>query len=255
MHSRVFSLALAAALGVAAASQSTAAFAKPVHAPKVQQVTATFQGVVGAGAVDTLGEFGGFGDDLSGMTFTASFVANERQPSSLINTPTLSFYSGPVQASLTIDGTTVVVAGATGLSRVGEQTTPGISYFGSAFQVVQLTTSERMSTHFVMDIDTPLSFGSTADYHSYPLNGAVWTSIPTGPGFDFSGDFSISASPLALFSEDIQLVPDTLTVTATPAPALSSVAVPEPATWAMLLLGLGGLGAAARCRRERRATA
>jgi hypothetical protein len=49
---------------------------------------------------------------------------------------------------------------------------------------------------------------------------------------------------------------DTLTITSLQAPAYNLVdnfsvtAVPEPATWAMLLLGFGGLGAALRARRR-----
>jgi hypothetical protein len=253
MHNRTLTLALAGAIGVAAALQSTAALAK-THKSKSSQVTATYQGVVGPGALDTLGEFGAFGGDLSGQTFTASFVVNDRDATRLIRLPTSSVIYGPILATLTIGANTVTVAANNlGVSAIGENDASGLAYFGNAVSVAPLSTSDRILTELHLDIETPLRFGA-ADYHSYPLDGAVWTAIPSDPAFDLSGDFRIADAPLGLFSEDIPLVPNTLTVTtnAAPPPGPGGLgAVPEPATWAMMLIGLGGLGAAVRGRRER----
>ena len=264
MNRRNLARGVAGILGVTAALQSTAALAV-THPPKVQpqQVTATFQGVVNAGSIDTLGAFGLPGADISGDAFTASFVVNEKQAHSVLQSATQSYYFGPVVATLTINGVSLKISDPYDQA-LSTNYLNGYQYYADAFQATSLTHSETMREGFQFDISLPLVFANPPDYHSYALSGAQWNPVPNDPGnFNFGGSFLIAEFPSHLFFESFYLESTELTVTSVNAPSpphISAAAalnapVPEPATWAMMLLGAGGLGAAARRRRRAGAVA
>jgi hypothetical protein len=249
----------ASTLALAAAASALAAL--PAHAKAVPQlVTATYTGVVGSGAVDTLGEFGPPGASLGGAPFTATFALNERSPGFSSQT---SQYLSSGQAT----GDAQLTIGKTAVSFTNDNLNLGIQeYVGSTYYVYganaffssPISSSADTTFQLIGSFSLPAIPPGPPDYHSFPLSG--WTWDPP-PGQLFSGAFIVS-SPY--FNEALQLLASGLTVTSIKAPKPASgphgisfqaagahalAAVPEPASWTTLLLGVGALGAIARRRR------
>ena len=73
---------------------------------------------------------------------------------------------------------------------------------------------------------------------------------PTGEGSDLVGDSSGQFTSRAYFSSQYGNYADTFGVDTTFS-LVGVSAAPEPASWALMLLGVGGVGAALRTRRRK----
>jgi hypothetical protein len=247
MRMRASALALAAAVGSAAL---------PAHAKTIPQlVTANYSGVLDVGSIDSLGEFGSAGGDLSGMPFTATFALNERSPdfsSGYANGVTFASATG--NASLTINGHVASFSNSYVDLDVVDFVNPGdYLYQGIADHTVQLSNSYTAIYELNLNEGLWAYFAGSTDYHYSPLSGFAFDT-PTSLGyFDTSSQF---------FRENLGLLASSLMVTSVRAPkplntpsgiSFSNAglrAVPEPAGWAMMLVGIGALGAIARRRRS-----
>lgn len=88
--------------------------------------------------------------------------------------------------------------------------------------------------------------GSTFNFAAGGVNGFRLTGIDPGVGLD-------PLNPLAFVTGltfDVGTGPSQISLTQTPLSIDTGGAVPEPTTWAMLILGLGGIGAVMRSRRR-----
>jgi hypothetical protein len=248
----------ASAIILAAAVAAAPAYAKTVP----QLVTATYSGFVAPGSIDVLGDFVPAGGSLAGMPFTATFAVNERAAdfspyaaagaAGAVSTGHGSLEIG--NSGINVDGISINIA--TG-NTPANSTNPNMYYYDSAFGwAYELSPSKYIEYHVEADLELPGKLPGNPDYHSYLLNGFVWSAPPGQGAFRFDSPFS---------SESFGLLVDSLTVTSVRAPKPSStfsvsfqtlaqaaqpLAVPEPATWTMTLLGLGAIGALVRRRRE-----
>lgn len=217
----------------------------------------TYQGTV-ANSTDATGVFGGSGNSLDGLSFTAVYTLTAPLPGAITTGgPTFSYAQiyggslygapGPLSGTLTINGWTQAVAG---------------DYFSTAVQINDLNPGSDVDevTHHVESRDSDTSDGnfhlnyfdttiysrvnsflSIADYTA-PLNYSTQPGDVGGGYFRFEGysDFGANAyyavGNLKPTSVTIALAPDT-------------GAVPEPATWAMMIAGFGMVGSAMRRRR------
>lgn len=213
-------VAVASALGLAVSA-------------KAEIVTVTYQGTVASGS-DGVGVFGAAGADLVGDSFTAVYTVNDTLSPVAANDPgQLSLSEGgselgdgaTVSATVTIKGVTVQIDG---------------SYFSEAFQstinygVAQVYEKATSGTASGESVDSSIYSYSdpwlaNSDYHA-PFSYTVQ------PGVSAYGTFYDSGSGS---TTNLSLVPTSVTI---------ADAVPESATWAMLILGLGMIGFAARRR-------
>ena len=218
-----------AALLLASASSASATIA-----------TITYTGVVDATNNDnSLGLFGGgnLGDDpfkLVVMVDTAKGIASSgcvlgQCTNSLVGG---SFFSlrGPVTASLTINGSTFDF-GAGYESSINNQTDAGADSLSSQLDYIQnglalYQINAGVGAHD--DATIPLSFTT-------PYSVAV-----DGVNVFGLSNYSISDGLGGVSSGQLDATRVTLTT-----------GVPEPATWAMMLVGFGGLGAVLRGSRRR----
>jgi len=216
---RVKSAALACA--VLGALLSTSAFA--------DIVTETYTGTVSNG-LDAAGLFGSKNADLSGFTYTATYVFDTAVPTAAhistgadfstfgggVNTPAVS-------AAMTINGHTFTTNGSShaeldasnissGSFRTYAQANPAFSQFDNF-----LSTQDPAAPY-----PTSLTSPFTYTYH------AVGTSSAYG-SFKIGGD-SLSLSPTTVTLAD---------------------GVPEPSTWAMMILGFAGVGFMAYRRKSK----
>ncbi len=197
-------------------------------------VVTTFTGTVSVG-LDRTGLFGAPGASLAGDAFKAVYTTDDTAPGA-VSSSTTRFDSqitggpgvSPVKASLEINGVTFFVSGgAGGETRRGGDTNPTSS-------VTLFAAGDDANTglsNFVSSFTDHFSLSS--DYHA-ALNHVVRSDDGTGDYF-FTGD-GTNTFAWAKF--------DVATVT------VQSVggAVPEPGPWALMVLGIGGLGAVLRRR-------
>ncbi|HEY0650464.1 PEPxxWA-CTERM sorting domain-containing protein [Phenylobacterium sp.] len=213
----------------------TLASAQPAAAAVV---TYTYTGYVDTG-VDQIGLFGG--GPLDGLAFTAVFARDDALADDLSVGDVFSYVRGPeaVKAKLAIGGTTIDVGGVG-----GEQS----QYDDGAFEGFFHSASSLLGG-FSLGASTMGTFAPTLgdvlpgpDYHTLSNLDPSAT-----PGFAWFGRFDFGApdpndETRGLFTNG-RFVPTALVVSPEPG------AVPEPATWAMMILGFGGVGATFRRRR------
>lgn len=219
---------------------------------KAETVTITFSGVVSSG-LDGAGDFGG--GDLTGDSYDIVYTIQDPMPAGVsdFSVPpySTSLRNFPVATSVTINGFTVT-APPTGLNggKPGEmyQSTlaSGLADIwydrdddGSVGGGIrrQLTISEEVDS-------TINSFIPSYDYRT-PFTYSVQPGDGT-PNNDFI-DWTYDAPSLETIRDtEVRFTPTTVTVAVADAVA----GVPEPATWALLILGVGMIGFAARRRGE-----
>ena len=220
---RIKSAALAcAALG---ALLSTSAFA--------DIVTETYTGTVSNG-LDATGLFGSKNADLSGLTYTATYVFDTAVPGAAHNSPGATFftYGGgvntpAVSAAMTINGHTF--------------TTNGLGH-------AELDASNMSSGSFQTYAQANAAFGSQFDNFLETQDPAA--PYPTSLSSPFTYTYlavgtSSAYGTFKIGLDQLFLSPTTVTLTA---------AVPEPSTWAMMILGLAGVGFMT-CRRKNQTAA
>jgi hypothetical protein len=224
---------LAAAAVVALAAQAASANATILHA--------TYTGTVYDG-IDP-GFFGPSGADLTGDAFTLVYTIDTTQGAYINGLPAYDeLYGGsqyalttPVSGKLTINGQTVSVAG---------------NYFSEAYTAdpVPYTYHKAMDDVVAgsLETETILEMSSSAAldsvFHTLPPTSAYFYGTATFYKYD-------SSSGTTYYNTNVSL-DGTGTVQVTAASD-----VPEPAAWAIMLLGMAGLGAALRSRRRSLATA
>jgi PEP-CTERM motif-containing protein len=209
-------------------------------------LNAEFTGNVNSGicdcdiaSIDNDGIFGAPGADLTGFQFTADFLYDTAL-GTFFQSPTESFLDGglgtpvggvsPVlEADLTINGVTLTINPALG---GGASAANGQSGVGNADSYEASDGSgDSISLGFFNPFGS--SSGDIPGTIDVPLEFTVY-----GSGYDDSG-FGVAF----LGTDELILEAHTLSVTLVSATAPS---VPEPSTWAMMLLGLAGLGFATR---------
>ena len=212
-------------------------------------VTATYSGVV-ANGYDTTGVFGAANTDLTGAAFTAVYKVDSSVNSLTFNSPgsmsyriggtNYGFSSSPVSAVVTIHG----VSAAFGGLQTGEAYRSKVASGGNELF------HETYSASTVKGVSTQ-QFVETFVYSK--SNGPVFAGPRSG---GFLQDVVVDTSTGA-YSTLVQgvLTPTSLTIGVVQPQGPSVASVPEPATWALMLLGFGGLGAAMRSRRRAALTA
>ncbi|MGZ3278773.1 MAG: PEP-CTERM sorting domain-containing protein [Caulobacteraceae bacterium] len=214
-----FLAALAGAAALACAGQASAA-----------TILATFTGTVSG--IDAWGSFGVTGTDLTGETFTASYVLDTDAPGGFVFH---TFYGAswqhmaPLAASLTIDGTTVNwgpsdhAQWGLHVNTVTKVVTSGID--------VSTVNGPAMGIEYSPPADLPYMIGE-------PYSGPACAGGGSCVGeFTGGGLGVLFLNPLSATITVDGVLPDDF------------AAIPEPASWAMMLIGLFGLGGALRSRR------
>jgi hypothetical protein len=130
---------------------------------------------------------------------------------------------------------------------------PHFNSFGSSFTSNNSPASGP--TPFTVSLSTYVS--STNSLYSGALLSSFTSSAPgatsfnsTDPGFSGGGLWSVTEKYVITATKV-----SGKTNSASPSIVLDGVGVPEPATWAMMIMGLGGVGAVMRQRRRSVATA
>ncbi len=220
-----------AALGAA----SVLAFAAPADA---YVMIATVTGTVGTMSQSSGAAFAPFGTSLTGDQFTAVFAFDSNTPLSNDTATGIEAVGGICcltpypfsSALLTINGVTKDLArdpfsGVPFEADIKYDAAAGtVLFLGGRNDLVDSTLSIKMSgSNIPLSLDTPFSLtqdaGSLFRWQDFTL---------TNPSVPFGG------------TDQAKLIPTSLTVVRT---------VPEPATWAMMIGGFFGLGAALRWRR------
>ena len=216
-------------------------------------IVTTYRGVVDAG-YDQTGIFGAANASLGGMAYTAVYTTDDATPGALaVSFPTVSFIAGgtynshrptPTTATLTVNGHTVSIDG----SYRGEVAL--YRPFADTREVF-----ETLSQELKYSDDFSIETGRFLRFQTISLLGFVPGLAPdfrrnmayTLPVGDYrQGDFNDMRqnydTGVVEYSNYARLTLTSITV----GPAGASAAVPEPATWAMMLVGFFGMGAAMR---------
>jgi hypothetical protein len=212
-----------------------------------------YQGVVGSG-IDTLGVFGPKGADLSGTTYTEHFFIRSGVGLSTVTPATGGYHYGGSEY-----GTPRVVFGTL---RIGSKTVSTGLYYGFVFNepfsyqgIAEISNlAKDISSHDNGVVSTTMTqeIGAGVVSFTHELQGWNYQAITyhTGIGSDpFGGGYFLEndtrtndASQIARnFSERINLSPSFM---------VASALIPEPGAWALMLVGVAGLGAAVRGRRR-----
>jgi hypothetical protein len=191
---------------------------------------------------------------LGALTLAAILAGGSALASTTtMSTGFLPTYIGPQNGDLEIASASAVVEGAdlvlsaTAEAAIG--TTPGVDYVWGINTV---------------GASAPAPFASEG-FNKVLFNDAVVAKLG-GPGVTVSGDTITDTVPIASLA-DVALSPGQFDISLWPkvAGGFSSfsefvpgngtftVGVPEPATWALMVVGLGGLGALARGGRRKQA--
>jgi len=233
----------------AAAVSAFALLAGP-SAASAATVTITYAGTVSSG-YDGTGVFGSAGGDLTGDSYTATYVFNTSLGNTALSTPTELILNGGagafgiptplVNASLTINGVTVSVPG-------GDQDLIWVlgGSGGSGYDVLarQYGVPNNGNTTVANELANDLSTGPSV----IPFSFAGPVSYTVNAADSVFGDFVIGASAGNGYFGDAygDLSPASLTVSS----GAVAAAAPEPSTWAMMLVGFAGLGFAGYRRRK-----
>ena len=245
-----------------------------------QDVTSTVNGGINMGAGDARSLSGlslgaSASDSLIGATFTDAFTFTEAEAYGIWTEllPALGSGMGFIQFGFSIDGKATATGNAFGQTLLDYQIDGG-----SIFTAFSAVTSGESSTFvanptgagltgftsspgLVMGNGVANSFLTPIDLgNPFSLTLGLYTSAYSNPGGSIDNDFlntakitSISLFDATMHPLDVHFTSDSGVIydaNGAHAPATSG-GVPEPATWAMLTLGFGLLGAAARRRRIR----
>ena len=253
MKLRIMSVALATAGLLACASQASAS-----------GFTLTYKGIVSTGSDDT-NIFGlGAGASLVGQAITESFVVDYAGGANhnIAGDPYFRLNiggAGFVTSAVTINGITKSVGSETGIDdRTDEHLNPGCIGNPNCFSSFSETSQDEDFVTTGDLVEEWRSFGDdlgrALDYHpSLALGPPVFSAAD----IDFEGSFFIDhqlrnfVEGTTIFSYDTsaQFSPDSITITT------FGGGVPEPGAWALMIVGFGGIGAAARRRRSAMALA
>jgi hypothetical protein len=207
-------------------------------------VTYTLSGYM-AGGQDALGLFGVAGASLTGQAFTAVLTRDDAlaRPQDIHQFPTSSYVTGdaafsPVSGALTINGHTELFAG------VGGEQDQSDDGFSESFQITAQGPDRSLG---VGGYDNGFDDLAGPDYHTL-----TDLSLADSPGLRFFGSFAIfgvGPGGEADVETDGSFTPTALRLDGVAGPGLEPAGVPEPTGWALMILGLGGLGARLRRRR------
>lgn len=233
---------------------------------KAEIVTVTYQGVVASG-VDQTGLFGlGVGKNLTGDAYTIVFTINDAVSAYKSDTPGLlsqivggteypspTGHQSPVSAAITIKGHTVLVPGVYQGAVWQEEHNPPNPH-AELFEMARDNMDDGVNTHqdyiFNQMLAWTVPMMTSENYH-VPMSYTVQPGKNVVHG-EFSDYVYNDATHIYSTNIDAMLRPESITIT-DGVPNVPSV--PEPATWAMLILGVGMIGCAARRRNEAMAVA
>lgn len=225
-------------------------FAAPASAAVVIY---TFTGVLSSG-YDATGEFGVAGSDLKGQSFTAVFRRDDDAPGANFSSTVTStgvFRSGaagPVLGSLSIGGMTIDFGQAGG--RQTQLAQPDLEQAQLSAMDSAIYRAAGIDHRYVANIAAgAVGFGTSylggRDYHDLPSLMAAGM-----PGLALYGSFNIDGYDQVRATGQYQNGRKASGVFAPTAMTVTTAAVPEPSTWALMLLGFLGAGAAIRRRAQ-----
>lgn len=226
----------------------------------------TYSGIVDDWS-DRTGVFGQVGTNLPSVSFTAHFIRDDDTPGAeVVEYGHYTEIGGPigvtpVHGDLTINGATFtfdpLISFQDQASFAECLSCPLVTW---EHKVVDRRTSLAGGGTILFDNSTLDMFGSYARVSTPLVSGPDYHTLPTvfAPDALMTGSFSISRSVQDVISHHYfshslawgDLIATSMTVT-TESPPTSGA--PEPAGWALMLLGVGGIGAALRRTRRGRA--
>jgi hypothetical protein len=243
MTSKIAALAVGAAISLTAAAQASAAI-----------VSVTYTGTV-SGGLDITGVFGSPGASLDGQGFTARYVFDTTRgftsshtdasytSSTALGGSAYGAESPALYANLTINGITFSIPGDSAGEIYGYADSSGFSR-----QYHQADGALHTELGWGYSDNNSTIWNESSGFGGLPGTIDVPFSMDTSGNATNSGRFSIDkttvAYPGGIYSVDYaygDLTPTHLSET---------LGAPEPASWALMLLGVFGIGAAARSRRK-----
>ena len=166
---------------------------------------------------------------------------------SIVGTPSNGSSTG---ATLEFNSGNFSVTDSNGIAPIGSGNPPTDTL--GLFSLTGGTGTGTFDTPFTLFVNFTLPLGTSGNGTFFSaITGSVTDGTAGGVDIDFDNTphlFTSAAGPFTLAVRDLSVTNgDTNTpITGT----IRTLAVPEPATWAMMLLGFGGIGFAMRRRRQ-----
>jgi hypothetical protein len=169
-------------------------------------------------------------------------------------------------ASLTVDTSTGAISGVATTGGENDAASAGLLLTGGSLNVVNLTWDEATSTIYADVSDSSGNVASITQLALFTVTTVTGSTTVTG-----EGTFTSVLSGIYLTTEGLDYITEVLglgslaqsviaatdfgTITASITATAVTTAVPEPSSQALLLLGLGGIGVAARRQHGNKTTA